>query len=94
MTTRVVESNPHVAENTGKISFQRGPLVYCAESIDNNETLPGIESQHLGKVVQEKWDPELGGFVRLKIENSSGTINLLPYYLWSNRGETSMKVWL
>lgn len=32
-------TNPHVSENLGKVSISRGPIVYCAESIDNGEEL-------------------------------------------------------
>jgi hypothetical protein len=30
----VVEANPQVANDTGRVAIQRGPLVYCMEEID------------------------------------------------------------
>jgi DUF1680 family protein len=34
MTTRMLEANPAVNEDRGRIAFQRGPVVYCMEHID------------------------------------------------------------
>jgi len=34
---RLVECNPRVAENRGSVAIRRGPVVYCAEGIDNQE---------------------------------------------------------
>ena len=31
----VVKSHPNLKENAGKIAIQRGPIIYCAEGIDN-----------------------------------------------------------
>jgi DUF1680 family protein len=34
MTTRLLESNPAVAEDRGRVAFQRGPIVFCMERLD------------------------------------------------------------
>ena len=34
MTPQVLEANPHVADDTGRVAVQRGPLVYCLEELD------------------------------------------------------------
>jgi DUF1680 family protein len=34
MPVQVLEANPQVADNTGRVAIQRGPLVYCMEEID------------------------------------------------------------
>jgi hypothetical protein len=31
---QVIEANPHVADDTGRVAIQRGPLIYCLEEID------------------------------------------------------------
>ena len=36
MVPRIVEANPAVAADRGKIAVERGPLVYCAEAADND----------------------------------------------------------
>jgi hypothetical protein len=34
MTPQVIEANPHVVEDAGRVAIQRGPLVYCMEQMD------------------------------------------------------------
>jgi DUF1680 family protein len=34
MTPRVLRANPAVTENTGRVAFQRGPIVFCMEGLD------------------------------------------------------------
>jgi uncharacterized protein len=34
VTPQVIEANPRVADDTGRVSIQRGPLIYCLEEID------------------------------------------------------------
>ena len=35
MPVRTVIANRHVADDRGKVAVERGPLVYCAEAVDN-----------------------------------------------------------
>jgi DUF1680 family protein len=35
MSARLIECDPRVRENLGSVAVQRGPVVYCAESVDN-----------------------------------------------------------
>ena len=34
MAPRVIEANPRVADDTGRVALQRGPLIYCLEELD------------------------------------------------------------
>jgi len=34
MTPQVLRANPAVTENTGRVAFQRGPVVFCMEGLD------------------------------------------------------------
>ena len=34
MVPQVIEANPHVVEDVGRVAVQRGPLVYCLEQLD------------------------------------------------------------
>lgn len=94
MDVRRIESNPNVLDNAGKVAVQRGPLVYCAEAVDNDATLSEKTINSPNSLINEMWDNNFDGFIRLKFQNQTGSINLLPYYLWSNRGENEMKVWM
>jgi DUF1680 family protein len=62
MTPRLVKANPAVMEDTGKVAFQRGPVVYCMESLDQNDRsqagLADFSVQLDGKT-KAAWDPSL-----------------------------------
>ena len=50
MPIRMIEANPLVSEDIGKVALMRGPLVYCLEEVDNG---PGLGRLSLSP------DPEL-----------------------------------
>jgi len=39
MDAQIIQANPNVRENIGKVAVQRGPLVYCLEEVDNGKDL-------------------------------------------------------
>lgn len=39
MPVRVTETNPRSRNNAGKLAIERGPIVYCAEEVDNGRDL-------------------------------------------------------
>ena len=70
MPIRAIESHPYVTENRDAVALQRGPVVYCLESVDH----PGLDVRELGVALTEgklagwqaQWQPELlGGVVVL-----------------------------
>ncbi|HYO22803.1 MAG TPA: beta-L-arabinofuranosidase domain-containing protein, partial [Flavisolibacter sp.] len=107
MDVKLVKSNQILKENEGKTAVQRGPLVYCAEWVDNggrtsNILLPSSASFN----VEEKKELLNGVTVvrtsapviaisedgqRVTTENK--TVTLIPYYAWANRGKGEMMVW-
>jgi uncharacterized protein len=42
MTTHLVKANPAVNEDRGRVAFQRGPIVFCMEHLDQNEREQGM----------------------------------------------------
>jgi DUF1680 family protein len=46
MPVSLVQANPRVRQNIGKVAVTRGPLVYCLEEADNG---PGLAKVHAGK---------------------------------------------
>ena len=42
MRVQLIEANPRVQENAGRVALQRGPVVFCAEAVDNGEQLKDI----------------------------------------------------
>lgn len=101
MPVRRVLSHPLVTENAGKAAVQRGPLVYCAEGIDNvGRALDLVLSDGAAFTAEARPDL-LGGvmMVRARTAASSGNaaaareVVLVPYYAWANRGAGEMRVW-
>jgi uncharacterized protein len=39
MPVRLIEAHPYAVENVGRVAVARGPIVYCAEAVDN----PGVD---------------------------------------------------
>lgn len=92
-----VVTNEKVKDNRGLVAFERGPMVYCAEETDNNEDIDKIVipdqtrfSVHNGPKVLEGVE-ELEG--KVKTGNDTYTLQMVPYFSWSNRGIGKMKVW-
>lgn len=90
MPVRQVVADERVAEDRGKITLERGPLVYAVESVDNPGDFDAItltEDEHF----EVEGRPDLLGGVRV-LRNPQ--LTAIPYYAWSNRGVGKMKVWL
>lgn len=68
---QVIEANPRVADDTGRVAIQRGPLIYCLEEIDQpNGTLLSDVAVDPGRQPPDSFQPEfkrdlLGGMVVL-----------------------------
>ena len=45
MMPQVLAANPRVADDTGRVAVQRGPLIYCLEGIDQPQ---GVELSEVG----------------------------------------------
>ncbi|MDA3798886.1 MAG: glycoside hydrolase family 127 protein [Kiritimatiellae bacterium] len=42
MPVQLIESNPKVQENSGRVAVKRGPIVYCLEGVDNGDNLRDV----------------------------------------------------
>lgn len=108
MSVRRVLANEKVEQDSGKTALQRGPIVYCAEWVDNdggvlNRILPDEAD------LQAVFEPHLlGGVTVLKgtapalhiAENKQSVytdlqaFTAIPYYARAHRGEGAMAVWM
>lgn len=108
MPVRELTADTRIKDDVGKIALQRGPLMYCAEWPDNQET--GIFSlamkqgaRHLAETKSEL----LNGVTVIKTpgrtsgKNPDGSavikdavITSIPYFSWANRGKGDMTVWM
>lgn len=87
------KSDPRVLQNAGLSAVQRGPIVYCAEEVDN----PGIAEVSFGEnaVLEEVCgNQNFPDFVMVNADTDSGLIHLIPYFAWDNREAGRMKVWM
>jgi len=90
MYARKVIPNENVKEIAGKVAIERGPIVYCAEQVDNPD---GVLSKKVSATdtFKASYNPdELNGVVTLKSDNN---LILIPYYAWSHRNLGEMAVW-
>ena len=92
-----VVTNEKVKDNRGLVALERGPMVYCAEEIDNNIDIAKIIIPDKTRFSVRKGPNVLGEVEELegKVKNGNDnyTINMVPYFAWSNRGIGEMKVW-
>jgi DUF1680 family protein len=107
MQPRAVKAHPKVEADRGRISFERGPIVYCAEWPDNNFDLPSVLLPARPEIQVADRPNKLSGikelstqaqslFINAKglLETKTVTLTLIPYYAWNHRGAGQMAVWL
>lgn len=98
-TVREMYAHRHVLSHQGKLAIMKGPLVYCAEKIDNPDRYYDELALAPGSSYQRQWDDELS-CERLIFDKASTEgmerqpLQLIPYYAWDNRKPGYMKVWL
>ena len=95
MEIRKVKANQLVEEDRGKIALERGPLVYCVEEIDNSN----IDRIKVSDNTEMKSNFNSVLFDGIQVVTSvtgdkETALSAIPYFVWNNRGETKMKVWL
>ena len=108
MEIKRVNSRAEVNANQQRVALQRGPLVYCVESTDNNGKawnmmLPdNIALSTTKKMVLTEPVVAITGPVPVLTISDDGTgvqsetkqLVAIPYYTWANREQSEMQVWL
>ncbi|MEZ5966444.1 MAG: glycoside hydrolase family 127 protein [Planctomycetota bacterium] len=109
MPVRRVRAHAEVADCSGRIALQRGPLVYCVEGVDTSsgDVLDMVVGD--ADLTVEARKDLLGGVVVVRgtgtrvrrTQDGAGredagevTFAAIPYYGWAHRGRTPMAVWL
>ena len=88
---RLVKANNQVEADRGRVAVQCGPIVYCAESPDNEQSIGSIILNGLTQLKVE-WQPEkLYGINQIVTDKG---VTLIPYYAWAHRGVSDMEVWM
>ncbi len=93
---RLLRSDPRVRGNRGRVALSRGPLVYCAESVDNpGVAVPGACLDLSRPLEAVASSPHFSGARAMRGSTPEGTpLTFIPYYAWGNRGPSSMEVWV
>ena len=103
---------PEIESDIGLVALQRGPIIYCLESTDNEVPLSRLVLPRKADLQAHYDEDVFGGAVTVGADalDTSGWGNLLyraqppetypatlkaiPYYLWCNRGVSTMRVWM
>jgi DUF1680 family protein len=108
MPIRRVLSHEKVEENSGRVALERGPLVYCAEWVDNGGSVSNILLED-DVALEPRFSENLirgvvgicGMTTALKFDADGKTpkrvdheFTAIPYYAWAHRGQGEMMVWL
>ena len=103
-----VYANANVARDAHKLAIMRGPVVYCAEAVDNGEALHKYSIANDFRY-DETYDTA-SGLPEIDITASvicgsdalysfdapskkNAVLHLVPYSSFANRGECDMRVW-
>ena len=86
MPVTLMEANPSVREDAGKVAVMRGPVVYCMEEADNGARLHRL---HLGAdaAFAERYTEELDGIVRISATGTKETETWETDVLYRPRAE-------
>lgn len=107
MAIRKVTASPLVADDLDRLSLERGPIVFCAEGIDNGGDVAGVIMPFTPNL-NYSFAPDLlkgigvldGEVLKLKgdgysemVTRSVEPFRAIPYYAWCHRGAGTMNVW-
>jgi len=107
MSINTVVAHDAVVANRGRVALERGPLVYCLEAVDNDDSVYDIVLPANAEMKAEHRDDLLGGVTVLTgtaqraVRDAEGTTSLrpttitaIPYYAWAHRDVGEMEVWI
>ena len=106
MPVRRVLANEKVQADRGLVAVERGPIVYCAEQVDNGINVFSIKLPDSAELTAKHRAQLLGGVTILrasalaekkdgdKVSDKEMLLTLIPYYAWAHRGPGTMTVWL
>src|SRR5690606_13535991 len=108
MDIRTLRARPEVKADQDRVAFQRGPIVYCVEGVDNQGVVWNLLVPEQVKPVNIPYriQDEPVQALQLDLMEVSGDeqgagvklqprpVVAIPYYTWANRGRSPMQVWL
>lgn len=102
MPVRLNECSTKVKDNIDRLAITRGPLIYCAEGIDNEGAVQRffLENKSIESGVERIQSDDLfNGVPKLtlktkSVEADACEMKMIPYMDWNNRGNHSMIIWM
>jgi DUF1680 family protein len=108
MSIKRIFSSPAVKADENRVALQRGPLVYCVEGADNNGHAWNIILPPSTSLTTSKQTVDSQSIVTIEgtvpslsvsadgtsVETQNKKMIAIPYYVWCNRGQNQMQVWL
>ncbi len=108
MSVRIVSANRRVHADAGRVAVMRGPVVYCAEGIDNGSDIKCVAIDKNSEFELMKGDFSLPSLKTTAYRPKESDLlyydacddyeeiplTLIPYSAFANRGTTEMQVWL
>ncbi len=110
MPVQLMRADPRVHADAGRLAVQRGPVVYCAEGVDNGGDLDGllldvhapfrlenVAGMPLPVLKTTAWreQPPQALYAPLaEVPCRPAELTLIPYCAFANRAESEMRVWL
>ena len=107
MEAKWVEANRKVFDSAQKVALYRGPVVYCAEAVDNGEDLCDVLVDPRAEIKLTEGEFGLNDLLvtayrrsdfdalyrDYECDRQETTLRFIPYYAFANRGESEMLVW-
>jgi uncharacterized protein len=106
MPVHRVLANENIKEDVGRVAVERGPIVYCAEALDNNGYASNLVLDD-NAILKAEARPELLNGVTVitgegtahrykdgKAVSEKQKLTFIPYYAWAHRGRGEMGVWV
>lgn len=88
-------AHPKVKGHRGKVAITCGPLVYCLESVDNPKVDIFNVKLDIASLEPVETRSALGSVLNIHARSRDGKpLTFIPYFLWGNRGESQMTVWV
>ena len=108
MPAKIIAANRRVHASAGRVVVMRGPVVYCAEGVDNGSDIKSIALD-----INSEFELKESEFLLPVLKTTAYQIReteslyyeaggdyeeipftLIPYYAFANRGESEMQVWI
>lgn len=82
-----------IVQNQNCLAISRGPLVYCAEEIDNPDWA-NLKLSLSDRIIKDTLSVYEYRGEDVSLVSPEDSLHLIPYFLWANRDKCRMKVWI